>query len=152
MQGTGVDQDVLDAGGVRFEERGEVATVTLDRPRTRNAQTPATWDALRIIGSALGRDVRVVVVRGAGETFSSGLDRRMLEPGGTTAETSVLALVDLPDGELAESIAPTSRASPGCADPGSSASPPYTATPSAPASSSRWPATCGCSPTTRGSA
>jgi enoyl-CoA hydratase/carnithine racemase len=105
MQGTGVDQDVLDAGGVRFEEHGEVATVTLDRPWTRNAQTPATWDALRIIGSALGRDVRVVVVRGAGDTFSSGLDRRMLEPGGTTAETSVLALVDLPDGELAESIA-----------------------------------------------
>ena len=65
-----------------LEETGLVATITLDRPETRNSQTPATWHALRVIGASLGPDVRVVVVRGAGDTFSSGLDRRMLGPAG----------------------------------------------------------------------
>ncbi len=105
MTSSGVDQDVLDAGGLTFEHSGLVATITLDRPETRNSQTPATWHALRIIGASLSSDVRVVVVRGAGDTFSSGLDRRMLEPEGAAGAGSVLRLLDLPDGELAESIA-----------------------------------------------
>jgi enoyl-CoA hydratase/carnithine racemase len=45
-----------------------------------NAQTPLTWDALRVIGSALPGTVRVVLVRGAGRAFSAGLDRAMLSP------------------------------------------------------------------------
>jgi enoyl-CoA hydratase/carnithine racemase len=101
----GVDDGVLEAGGLRLRQSGLVATVTLDRPETRNAQTPATWHALRIIGASLPSDVRVVVVQGAGGTFSSGLDRRMLEPAGPDGETSLLQLLDMPDGELAESIA-----------------------------------------------
>src|SRR3954468_3934548 len=101
----GVDEGVLEAGGLRLRQSGLVATVTLDRPETRNAQTPATWHALRIIGASLPSDVRVVVVQGAGGTFSSGLDRRMLEPAGPDGETSLLQLLDMPDGELAESIA-----------------------------------------------
>jgi enoyl-CoA hydratase/carnithine racemase len=105
MQSSRVDQDVLDAGGLRFEQQGAVATITLDRPGTRNSQTPATWDALRIIGASVSRDVRVVVVRGAGDTFSSGLDRRMLEPTGAAGGTPLLQLLDLPDAEMAESIA-----------------------------------------------
>src|SRR4051794_30003547 len=101
----GVDDAVLEAGGLRLRQSGLVATVTLDRPETRNAQTPATWHALRIIGASLPSDVRVVVVQGAGGTFSSGLDRRMLEPAGPPGQTSLLQLLDMPDGELAESIA-----------------------------------------------
>ncbi|MEP7092076.1 MAG: enoyl-CoA hydratase/isomerase family protein, partial [Nocardioidaceae bacterium] len=81
------------------------ATVTLDRPATKNSQTPATWNALRIIGGALDPEVRVVVVQGAGDTFSSGLDRRLIGPGGADGGTSVMGLTDMPDGELAESIA-----------------------------------------------
>jgi enoyl-CoA hydratase/carnithine racemase len=100
-----VNQDVLDAGGLRLEVTGLVATITLDRPATKNAQTPATWHALRIIGATLGGQVRVVVVRGAGDTFSSGLDRRMLGAGGVDGEPSVLQLLDMPDPEMAESIA-----------------------------------------------
>jgi enoyl-CoA hydratase/carnithine racemase len=101
-----VSQDVLDAGGVRFEENGLVATITLHRPSSRNSQTPATWHALRIIGSSLSADVRVVVVTGSGDTFSSGLDRRMLTPGASVdGEAGVLQLLDMPDPELAESIA-----------------------------------------------
>src|SRR3954452_14910555 len=101
----GVEEGVLEAGGLRLRQSGLVATVTLDRPETRRAQTPATWHALRIIGASLPSDVRVVVVQGAGGTFSSGLDRRMLEPAGPDGETSLLQLLDMPDGELAESIA-----------------------------------------------
>jgi enoyl-CoA hydratase/carnithine racemase len=40
-----------------------------------NAQTPATWAALRAVGDALDPAVRVVVVRGEGRSFSAGLDR-----------------------------------------------------------------------------
>ena len=53
MQTGGVDQAVLDAGGLTLSSNGVVATITLDRPETRNAQTPATWQALRIIGASL---------------------------------------------------------------------------------------------------
>lgn len=68
--------------GVRCDVAGSVATITLTRPERRNAQTPVTWMALRAIGSELPDDVRVVVVRGAGTSFSSGLDRAMFTPEG----------------------------------------------------------------------
>ena len=100
-----VEQDVLAAGGLDFEENGLVATITLNRPETKNSQTPATWHALRIIGSSLSPDVRVVLVRGAGDTFSSGLDRRMLTPDGVDGEHGVMRMLDMPDPEMAESIA-----------------------------------------------
>jgi enoyl-CoA hydratase/carnithine racemase len=105
IDGGVVDQDVLDAGGLELTVNGLVATITLNRPETKNAQTPATWHALRIIGSSLGAGVRVVVVRGAGDTFSSGLDRRMLGAGGVDGQPSVMQLLDMPDPEVAESIA-----------------------------------------------
>jgi enoyl-CoA hydratase/carnithine racemase len=70
-------------GWVRTAREGAVLTVTLDRPDQLNAQTPATWAALRALGDGLDDDVRVVVVRGAGRSFSAGLDRRLFsrEPG-----------------------------------------------------------------------
>ena len=70
-------------GWVRTQQDGAVLTVTLDRPDQLNAQTPATWSTLAQIGSALADDVRVVVVRGAGRSFSAGLDRSLFsaEPG-----------------------------------------------------------------------
>jgi enoyl-CoA hydratase/carnithine racemase len=105
METSRVDPEVLERGGVRFEENGLVATVTLHRPETRNSQTPATWHALRIIGAELDPGVRVVVVRGSGDTFSSGLDRRMLSPEGIEGESALLQLLDMPDPEIAESIA-----------------------------------------------
>jgi enoyl-CoA hydratase/carnithine racemase len=79
---TSPDPAVLAAGCLRFEAAGQVATVTLDRPRSRNSQTPATWRALAHVGSTLPSGVRVVLVRGAGAVFSSGLDRSLLEHGG----------------------------------------------------------------------
>jgi enoyl-CoA hydratase/carnithine racemase len=72
-----------ETGWVRTARDGAVLTVTLDRADQLNAQTPATWAALRAVGDSLDDDVRVVVVRGAGRAFSAGLDRSLFstEPG-----------------------------------------------------------------------
>ena len=67
-------------GFVRTSQDGAVLTVTLDRPEQLNAQTPATWATLAAIGDGLGDDVRVVVLRGEGRSFSAGLDRSMFDP------------------------------------------------------------------------
>ena len=73
----------LDAGavGLTYAVDGPVATVALDRPEVRNAQTPAMWRALARDGP---RDPRRGAGgrRGAGERppFSAGLDRAMLDP------------------------------------------------------------------------
>jgi enoyl-CoA hydratase/carnithine racemase len=77
----------LDEGRVTTSRDGAVLTVTLDRPEQLNAQTPATWAALAEIGGSLDDAVRVVVVRGAGRSFSAGLDRSLFStapgvPGG----------------------------------------------------------------------
>ena len=105
MTATDLAPEVLERAGLAYEVTGLVATITLNRPETKNAQTPATWLALRAIGAELDPGVRVVVVRGAGDTFSSGLDRRMLTPDGIEGEASLLQLLEMPDGELAETIA-----------------------------------------------
>ena len=105
MTATDLDPEVLARAGLKFEVNGLVATITLNRPETKNSQTPATWMALRAIGAELDPGVRVVVVQGAGATFSSGLDRRMLTPDGIDGEASLLQLLEMPDGELAETIA-----------------------------------------------
>jgi enoyl-CoA hydratase/carnithine racemase len=70
-------------GWVRTTRDGAVLTVTLDRADQLNAQTPATWAALRAVGDGLDDDVRVVVVRGEGRSFSAGLDRSLFtsQPG-----------------------------------------------------------------------
>jgi enoyl-CoA hydratase/carnithine racemase len=86
------------AAGVRVERHGPVATVTLSRPEVLNAQTAATWHALREIGRTLPGDVRVVVVRGEGRAFSSGLDLRAFDQ--TFSE-----LVSLPSGTAEDRIA-----------------------------------------------
>jgi len=104
MTASDIDHDVLERAGLRLEVNGIVTTITLDRPATKNSQTPATWIALRAIGANLAPGTRVVVVRGAGDTFSSGLDRRMLTPQGVEGESSLMSLLEMPDGELADTI------------------------------------------------
>jgi enoyl-CoA hydratase/carnithine racemase len=79
--------DTSPDGWIGTARDGAVLTVTLDRPDQLNAQTPATWAALAAVGAGLDDDVRVVVVRGAGRTFSAGLDRSLFNladqsPGG----------------------------------------------------------------------
>jgi enoyl-CoA hydratase/carnithine racemase len=74
--------------GVRFEVDGEIATITLDRPEKRNAQTFATWSELARIGESLPEQVRVVVVKGEGPSFSAGIDLRMFTPEGVPGQGS----------------------------------------------------------------
>ncbi|WHT16913.1 enoyl-CoA hydratase/isomerase family protein [Crossiella sp. CA-258035] len=87
-----IDAGLLERGGVQLTVEGPLATVTLNRPEVLNAQTPATWDALREIGSALSDEVRVVVVRGVGRAFSAGLDRRLFTAEGFDGQPGLVSL------------------------------------------------------------
>lgn len=67
---------------VLFEKRDHIAFVTLNRPEQKNAIDPelsaaliATWDAIKE-----DRDVRAVVLTGAGDAFSAGADLKKLIP------------------------------------------------------------------------
>ncbi len=88
------DAELLRQGRLTADLADPVVTITLDRPDIRNAQLPTTWQALSHIGSRLPSTVRVVVVRGAGESFSAGLDRSMFVPGGDSVLTRVASAPD----------------------------------------------------------
>jgi enoyl-CoA hydratase/carnithine racemase len=68
---------LLDEHGVTCVQSGSLVEVTMNRPEVRNAMRPSTWTALAAVGKSISDDVRAVVVRGAGEAFCSGLDRRL---------------------------------------------------------------------------
>jgi enoyl-CoA hydratase/carnithine racemase len=104
-----VDPALLSAGHLRVDLEGPVLTVTLDRPQARNAQTPASWRALAAIGDTLPDAVRVVVVAGAGASFSAGLDRAMFTGEGIAGEASFAELAQLPADELDAVIADFQR-------------------------------------------
>lgn len=97
-------EDELLAVGLRVDVQGPVATITLDRPEVRNAQTPAMWRALKQVGDDLSDDVRVVVVTGAEGNFSSGLDRTMLDPTGSGEGETVVALLSETDETISATI------------------------------------------------
>ncbi len=80
---TGTD---LERAGLRLDVVGAVATITLARPERRNALTFSTWRTLARIGATLPEDVRVVVVKGEGPSFSAGIDLRMFSPEGVPGE------------------------------------------------------------------
>ncbi|WP_406305742.1 enoyl-CoA hydratase/isomerase family protein [Streptomyces sp. NBC_00885] len=96
---------VLDKDGVRLTVEDAVATVTLTNPDKRNAQSPALWRALAQAGRSLPGDVRVVVLRGEGKSFSAGLDRQAFTPEGFDGEPSFLDLARGSDAELDAVIA-----------------------------------------------
>ena len=95
----------LAQAGLAYQVTGEVAVVTLDRPEARNAQTPLTWRTLARIGDEIPDGVRVVVLRGSGQSFSAGLDRAMLDPaGGGDGVETVAGLLALSDDEASATI------------------------------------------------
>ncbi|MEV8564022.1 enoyl-CoA hydratase/isomerase family protein [Streptomyces sp. NPDC051322] len=96
---------VLDKDGVRLTVEDAVATVTLTNPAKRNAQSPALWRALTEAGRSLPGNVRVVVLRGEGASFSAGLDRQAFTPEGFDGEPSFLDLARGGDAELDAVIA-----------------------------------------------
>lgn len=74
---------------VLVETAGGVASLTLNRPEVRNALNAAMvreiWEALQALEEE--RDVRVVVVRGAGDrAFCAGADLKGVTDRGTTLE------------------------------------------------------------------
>jgi enoyl-CoA hydratase/carnithine racemase len=62
---------------------GGVATITLNRPERMNAITPTMLDALSraLVEADEDRDVRVIVLTGAGRGFCAGLDLKDLMAG-----------------------------------------------------------------------
>ncbi|MFD3512401.1 enoyl-CoA hydratase/isomerase family protein [Streptomyces sp. NPDC058657] len=96
---------VLDKDGVQLTVEDAVATVTLANPAKRNAQSPALWRALTAAGKALPGNVRVVVLRGEGKSFSAGLDRQAFTPEGFDGEPSFLDLARGSEADLDAEIA-----------------------------------------------
>lgn len=96
-------------GGVEliFDPDRAVAEVRLARPEVRNAQTMATWASLAQAAEIIaGRaDVAVVLLRGAGEDFSAGLDLRMMRGTGPAGEGDLGELVRRDDTEVERAIA-----------------------------------------------
>jgi enoyl-CoA hydratase/carnithine racemase len=65
-----------------------IATVTMNRPAQRNAMNRALLEGLRRSFDDLDdrRDVRVIVVRGAGPAFCAGMDLKEMEARGGAAD------------------------------------------------------------------
>jgi enoyl-CoA hydratase/carnithine racemase len=78
-----------------------IASITLNRPDKRNAMNSALLDGMRARFDELedNHDVRVIVVRGAGTAFCSGMDlnelsRRQAEADPETGVTAVLQRIE----------------------------------------------------------
>jgi enoyl-CoA hydratase/carnithine racemase len=96
---------LLERDGVRLTADDSVATVTLCNPAKRNAQSPAMWRTLTEAGRLLPGDVRVVVLRAEGQSFSAGLDRQAFTPEGFDGEPSFIDLARGSDKQLDATIA-----------------------------------------------
>ncbi len=96
---------LLERDGVRLTLDDAVAQVTLCNPAKRNAQSPAVWRALAEAGRLLPGNVRVVVLRAEGVSFSAGLDRQAFTPEGFDGEPSFLDLARGSDKELDAAVA-----------------------------------------------
>ena len=74
---------------IRFETRGRVGLATIDRPERRNALNGELCDALRAQLDA-HRDVRAIVITGAGSAFCAGADLvTRFEPAGSDSDVPV---------------------------------------------------------------
>lgn len=94
----GVVNDVL------CEVSGDVAVVTVHRPEVKNAQTPQMWLELAKIGAELVDQVKAVVLTGAGDTFSAGMDKRMFTPEGIPGTPSIFEFTQMSDTAVLEQI------------------------------------------------
>jgi enoyl-CoA hydratase/carnithine racemase len=71
---------------ILVERRGDIAILTLNRPDKRNALNEATVRALEEFFVAVPDGVRAVVIHGAGEHFSAGLDLGEISRSASIAE------------------------------------------------------------------
>lgn len=65
---------------LRLERTPPVAHLVLDRPERRNALSSQMWEELAALGRAIGGDeeIRALIVRGEGPSFSAGADLDVL--------------------------------------------------------------------------
>jgi enoyl-CoA hydratase/carnithine racemase len=96
------DESVLTEAGLLVAIDGAVATVTLNKPERRNCQDPQMWYALAAIGAGLPADIRIVVIKGEGPTFSAGLDLSLI--GQDAGPGSVASLMSASDTEIIDTI------------------------------------------------
>jgi enoyl-CoA hydratase/carnithine racemase len=84
---------VFERSGLRLSRAGAVVHVALARPEKRNAQRPETWLSLAALGRVLQPDVRAVVVRGDGPSFSAGIDLSVVaeQAGGALPDEATIA-------------------------------------------------------------
>ncbi|MBM3669141.1 MAG: enoyl-CoA hydratase/isomerase family protein [Actinobacteria bacterium] len=86
-------------GGVRvWQEEPDVLRVRLDRPESRNAQTPQTWADLVSVADQVTPETRFVILDGTAPDFSAGLDRALFAPG--ASDVTLLSLAQGTDAEL----------------------------------------------------
>ena len=109
--------DELAEAGLDFTLVGAVATITLNRPTVRNAQNPRLWAATAQLLESLGDDTRIVVVRGAGGTFSAGLDLSLLDPSVPAEQGGLIAVAEGSDQEIIDAIGEYQRPFALLADP-----------------------------------
>src|SRR3954469_3789672 len=102
--GTAVQTDEI-----RLNREGPVATIWLDRPAKRNAMTYAMWVGLEeaAANAAVDTEVRVVVLRGAGDHFCAGADITELRAARSTEERSFSAVNMAAEAALASLPKPT---------------------------------------------
>jgi enoyl-CoA hydratase/carnithine racemase len=67
---------VMSSSNVVWEVNGSIATLTFNRPHARNALTWEMYDAVHEACERVdaSREIRVLIIRGAGGAFSSGTD------------------------------------------------------------------------------
>ncbi|MEE9202218.1 MAG: enoyl-CoA hydratase-related protein [Dehalococcoidia bacterium] len=71
----------VDKGFLKVGREDGIATVTVNRPESRNAMTPTMWRDVAPLMEGLDGDegVKVIVLRGEGSAFISGADIREFE-------------------------------------------------------------------------
>ena len=96
--------DELSHADLRLDLDGPVATITLNRPEARNAQRPRMWAGIAQILEELDETVRVVVLRGAGGSFSAGLDLGLLDPARPDEDGNFITTLALDDQAIIDQI------------------------------------------------
>jgi methylglutaconyl-CoA hydratase len=70
----------LDYQTILVEDSGQIRTITLNRPERRNAMTPEMQaELIHVLENTASSDRRVLVLKGAGDAFCSGLDLSVLQ-------------------------------------------------------------------------
>lgn len=95
---------------LEVERDGATLTLWLNDPDARNAQTPSLWGALAAAAEQIPDDVRVVLLRGRGDSFSAGLHRGMLDPAGMPGEANFVRAAATDPASLPDAIAEFQRA------------------------------------------